>query len=231
MAGLGAIRFNIAAKPPEGWDRNQFPAMLQALLADRFKLAVHRGTREQAIYVLVLAKGGLKLKEAAPEAAAAADSTSTEITLIGGIQTRTARVKNPDGSGDTIIMSNPRMGTVRETESPGLSQRWEAPSMTLEGLADLLDRVGPWDPPVFDETGLHGRYQVELQVSLKDALGPRPGAAGDRNAMESVRMEREQSFVRAFNDGLRKLGLQLVRRREPLDTVVVDHVEKMPIEN
>jgi uncharacterized protein (TIGR03435 family) len=44
-------------------------------------------------------------------------------------------------------------------------------------------------------------------------------------------MEREQSFVRAFNDGLRKLGLQLVRRREPLDTVVVDHVEKMPIEN
>ena len=36
--------------------------MLQALLADRFKLTTHRETRDQQIYGLLLAKGGPKLK-------------------------------------------------------------------------------------------------------------------------------------------------------------------------
>ncbi len=36
--------------------------MLRALLADRFKLAVHRETKEMSIYELVVAKGGPKLK-------------------------------------------------------------------------------------------------------------------------------------------------------------------------
>src|SRR5260370_24437707 len=35
--------------------------MLQTLLADRFKLALHRETRELPVYALTLTKGGLKL--------------------------------------------------------------------------------------------------------------------------------------------------------------------------
>jgi uncharacterized protein (TIGR03435 family) len=38
--------------------------MLQALLADRFKLAMRRDTREAPVYALTLAKGGPKLKPA-----------------------------------------------------------------------------------------------------------------------------------------------------------------------
>jgi len=38
--------------------------MLQALLADRFKLTIHRETRELPIYTLVVGKGGAKLQEA-----------------------------------------------------------------------------------------------------------------------------------------------------------------------
>jgi uncharacterized protein (TIGR03435 family) len=41
--------------------------MLLALLADRFKLAVHIEVRELPIYLLVVAKDGLKLKEAIPD--------------------------------------------------------------------------------------------------------------------------------------------------------------------
>src|SRR5580658_4777821 len=37
--------------------------MLQALLADRFQLTVHRETKELTIYTLVIAKGGPKLQE------------------------------------------------------------------------------------------------------------------------------------------------------------------------
>ena len=37
-------------------------AMLQALLEDRFKLAVHRETKNQQVLALVVAKGGPKLE-------------------------------------------------------------------------------------------------------------------------------------------------------------------------
>jgi len=40
--------------------------MLQSLLADRFRLVYHRETRELSVYNLVIAKGGLKMKEAKP---------------------------------------------------------------------------------------------------------------------------------------------------------------------
>jgi bla regulator protein BlaR1 len=40
--------------------------MLQALLADRFKLTLHRENKELPIYALVVAKGGPKLQEAKP---------------------------------------------------------------------------------------------------------------------------------------------------------------------
>jgi bla regulator protein BlaR1 len=40
--------------------------MLQALLADRFQLRVHRETKELPIYTLVIAKGGPRLQEAKP---------------------------------------------------------------------------------------------------------------------------------------------------------------------
>jgi uncharacterized protein (TIGR03435 family) len=44
----------------------QFQAMLQQLLADRFQLAIHRDQREMSVYTLTVAKGGSKLKAADP---------------------------------------------------------------------------------------------------------------------------------------------------------------------
>jgi uncharacterized protein (TIGR03435 family) len=41
--------------------------MLRALLADRFKLVVHRENRELPVYMLVVAKNGLRLHESTPE--------------------------------------------------------------------------------------------------------------------------------------------------------------------
>jgi uncharacterized protein (TIGR03435 family) len=40
--------------------------MLQTLLADRFRLQTHREKRNQQVYALVVAKTGVKLKQAAP---------------------------------------------------------------------------------------------------------------------------------------------------------------------
>ncbi|HEV1284485.1 MAG TPA: TIGR03435 family protein [Bryobacteraceae bacterium] len=60
---LESERFDIVAKAESGSPQ---PAMLQAVLADRFKLAVHRETREQTLCELVVAKNGPKLKKVDP---------------------------------------------------------------------------------------------------------------------------------------------------------------------
>jgi len=53
--------------------------MLQTMLADRFKLVVHRTTKETPVYELVVAKGGPKFAEIKPDA-----PLPTGMTLPGG---------------------------------------------------------------------------------------------------------------------------------------------------
>lgn len=63
-------RFDIEAKVPGDGEltRAQARDVLRAVLADRFHLKVHRENKEMAIYALVVAKGGPKLKESAADA-------------------------------------------------------------------------------------------------------------------------------------------------------------------
>lgn len=58
--------YDIAAKSGGQASDAQIQRMVQTLLADRFKLALHRETRELPVYALVVARGGSKLHEAAP---------------------------------------------------------------------------------------------------------------------------------------------------------------------
>ena len=59
-----SVCFDMEAKAPPETPHKQMRLMLQALLAERFHLAVHRETRTLPIYELVIAKGGPKLKPA-----------------------------------------------------------------------------------------------------------------------------------------------------------------------
>lgn len=171
----GSPRFDIAAKIPQGASENQVPEMVQALLAERFGLAIHRGTANRTIYALLVAKRGQKVKESAQEPVAPvpaedADAPPGIVGFFGATQDRT--ILNADGSDSTTTIGGPHMGTVRETGDPFRIQRWEAPSISMQGLADLLDKVAPLSSPVIDRTGLKGRFQLALEVSLRDA---RPG--------------------------------------------------------
>jgi uncharacterized protein (TIGR03435 family) len=60
---LETERFDIVAKTASG---SPEPVMMQALLAERFKLAAHSTTKEFQVYALVVAKNGPKMKKAAP---------------------------------------------------------------------------------------------------------------------------------------------------------------------
>jgi uncharacterized protein (TIGR03435 family) len=48
--------------------RSEFRQMLQALLADRFKLKVHTAKKQMPVYALVVGKNGPKFKKSAPDA-------------------------------------------------------------------------------------------------------------------------------------------------------------------
>ena len=69
---LDSERFDIVAKIPKGATKEQFQMMLQNLLAERFKLTLHRETKELPIYALVVGKGGPKMKETVDDDAARA---------------------------------------------------------------------------------------------------------------------------------------------------------------
>jgi len=62
---LDTNRFDIIAKAPQATSQENLKRMLQNLLADRFKLVVHKDTKPMQVFVLSLGKGKPKLKEAA----------------------------------------------------------------------------------------------------------------------------------------------------------------------
>ena len=63
-AWLDAQPYDLAATLPPGASKDRVPSMLQTLLVERFKLAVHRETKEQRVYFLLAGKNGPRLKEA-----------------------------------------------------------------------------------------------------------------------------------------------------------------------
>ena len=58
---IDSERFDVNAKIADGVSIQQVPSMLQGLLAERFKLRLHRTTRVRPVYVLTISKSGPKL--------------------------------------------------------------------------------------------------------------------------------------------------------------------------
>ena len=77
-SSLRESRWNIRAKLADGASQDQVPEMVQAMLVDRFKLAIHHEKRELPVYELVVLKGGPRLEPAeAPDAASANTTAAT----------------------------------------------------------------------------------------------------------------------------------------------------------
>jgi len=60
-------RFDLTAKAGRAASTDEMRVMLQNLMKERFRLAYHRESKEQSVYVLVEAKGGHKLKTSESE--------------------------------------------------------------------------------------------------------------------------------------------------------------------
>jgi uncharacterized protein (TIGR03435 family) len=134
---------------------------------------------------------------------------------FGGVLTRITPV-----TGEVRKISNSRIGVATVTTTVGVGKtRVEAPGTTLEGLADVL--TAQLGPPVVDATGVKGRYEVLLETSLN--IDP----AGDPVTPESA----AERILTAYQNALQKAGLRLESRKVPVETIVVDRVEKNPTDN
>lgn len=226
MKAVGSPRFNIEAAIPHGASKDHVPEMFQALLAERFQFLAHRGTTMLPAYVLVAAKSGVKLKQAARQSTqtepAETDPAQALDGFYGNIQSRAMR--SEDGT-ESSTFTSPRMGTVLQTGDPRRTLHWDAESISMPGLADLLDNVAPVSLPIIDGTGLHGRFQLSFEVTFGDLSAARrtgpPEAESDTNDL----------VVRAFNQGLANLGLRLEQRKGAIETIVVDRLAKAPSVN
>jgi uncharacterized protein (TIGR03435 family) len=211
---MGMDSFIVSAKIPAGATKEQFHLMMQNMLAERFKLVVHHEQKEMQTYDMVVAKGGLKLKERGEEPPAKEDTPepdpkqpeSTEVPKLGkdGFPTL------PEGFTAAMMKGRARMMYPRQT---------------MEWFAGMM--AGQLGRPVIDATGLTGKYDFALFWAYGDGAAGR-ASASDSTPLAGTSDPEGPSLFEAIQS---QLGLKLEPTKGPVDIVVVDHAEKVPTEN
>lgn len=240
---LDSERFEITATMPPQTTKEQFHVMLQNLLAERFKMTVHKETKELPMYALEVAKNGPKLTESDGK----------------------AQPLDPDGPPPPLPSGGPKMGPDGFPQLPfsgragmfGIMMPGRARLVaTGQSMQDLATRLGnQLSKPVVDETGLAKKYDFTLTFApdgmngpmgpmpppgagegrggamvavAPPGAGPSPGGSGDSANAVKPEAEAPPDIFHALQA---QLGLRLESKKGPVEIVVVDHMEKTPTEN
>ena len=198
--------YQITAKVPAGSSREDLKLMWQSFLEDRFKVKMHRETRDVPVYEMVVGNGGFKEKE-----------------WVNRKPDDPAEVPNEPGTppkrdkdGFPIVPAGQTMGFFT-----GGTAHFVAPAGTMKQLAQMLEgrlAIGGGTPrPVVDATGLTGKYDIKLTWSPQ---ADNPSAGNEAPA--------GQSMLEALDS---QLGLKIRKGTAKLEMLVVDHIEKVPTDN
>jgi uncharacterized protein (TIGR03435 family) len=186
--------------------------MLQALLADRFKLTIRRETKELPVYTLIIGKNGSKLKEATPEEIAASTQAGRGTPPAPGA-TRGGGGGGRRGPGPGGVMMTAGRGGTRSMTGQAVSI-----AIIVRTLSQALGR------PVLDKTGLAGMYDYTLEWTPDDnQLQAAPGSTVNGQAAPAPA---DQNGPNIFTAVQEQLGLKLESGKGPVETIVIDHVEK-----
>jgi len=207
--------YDIQATIPAGATGDEFSAMLQNLLRDRFGLAWHFQEKKMKGYHLVIAKNGAKLSE----------STGASLPPTAD-QHRWGQAESHNHSGAIVF---------------GTSASYRAANQAIADLARVLsDQLGL---PVDDETGLPGKYDISLRWSGASAAragdhadGAFSGGAGhaghDGGGGAPSGPAADPSGPALFDALQQQLGLRLVPAEQALARLfVIDRVAQRPTEN
>lgn len=217
-------KFTIIATMPSQTTKEQFHLMLQNLLTERFHLTVHRETKEFPGYELILAPGGPKFKEWAPDPKADPNADGPH-----GFGEHGFPLLQPNKPG---IVTAFQLGMGNTPYMIRLSGR--------QSMAELAKRLGPLvndsnglpasapHPRVADKTDLPAVYEFKLEfqgtsITAGD-LPPAPEAAPPPVP--------DPGGPDLFNALEKQLGLRLVRAKNVrVETLVIDHADKTPTDN
>jgi uncharacterized protein (TIGR03435 family) len=213
---LDTEMYDIVATVPKGATVPDFKRMVQNLLAERFKLTLHRDTKEVSGYALEVAKNGLKIKESKnppePSAAKSDGKVAGSPIIVDESGFPAPRPGNPifsPGSGfsATIKVNGMYRATVLNQSMPEIAK--------FLGTAAGM--------PVEDHTGMTGVYDFHLEYkpTLPAATASPADTAADIDAPRPDLLDAVQA----------QLGLRLVRKRVPRETLVIDYAERVPTEN
>ena len=205
--------FDIIAKASTGgpgdvpqMDLDTVRLMLQNLLKDRFKLAVHTEERQVNGYVLTSVKP--KLQKADPSG-------------------RTGCKSPPPGSADS---KDPRL------TNPVLNAYFVCQNVTMAQFAEQLSSYanGYLTIPLLDQTGLTDAYDLTLSWSGIGVFrgGGIPGQpAGQAAGGAADGASEPNGAISLMEAASRQLGLKMEMQKHPLPILVVDHLEQNPTEN
>ena len=206
-------RFDITAKLPDGVSREFVPEMLGALLTSRFQIKSHHETKDEPVYGLLVAKGGLKIQPVADSPSdAEARKNAVDVTASGS----RAGVSVNLGAGSSFGFGDNRI---------------TAKKLDMVRLADVLSRFV--DKPVVDMTGSKGLYDFTLEINPDDFRGMmirsavNAGVQLPPQALQLLEGASDAGLVTALRD----IGLTLEPRKAPIEIMVVDRAEKAPSEN
>lgn len=200
--------FDITARVDGTASKEQLRLMMQSLLEDRFKLAIHKENREVPVWALVLEKAGTTGPHLLPHSSDPACPMTAP----------------PAEAAETVSAGFPVTCHGIVLLPPGAPGRYRigARDVTLSFIADALSgsAVANLDRPLIDKTGLTGTFDFALECT--DGLnGPPPPneAARPEPSMPTFREALEE-----------QLGLKLESQKSTVELFVVDHVEH-PTEN
>ncbi len=202
-------RFDIEARAEGNPTKDQHRSMMRSVLSQRFQLAVHFETRNVPVFMLVLAKPGklgpqLRLHSLAdPECAAPESAPIPDNTTGGAAEDAEGFAHHPCGAIVRMKPSGP--GRMREGAR-------DVP-MTL--IAAILTGVGNVERPMFDQTGIKGNVDFNLEWGLvranlpvREAFHPDDSAATFQEALQE------------------QLGIKMLAKKGPADFFIVDHIEQ-----
>jgi bla regulator protein blaR1 len=195
---IDSVGYDIEAEPEHKPDPQHMWLMLQNLLADRFKLALHRETRDLPVYVLTAAKRGFKLAPA---------SEADCVSFPPGVTPRQV-----PGKVDCGYVSGPILEGAGKLRIGGSKVH----------MADLARELGSiLDRPVVDRTGFTGEFDLNLSFAPDSSLAGLPASrlGGTTGSTES----NGPDIFAALRE---QLGLKIESGKVPVEVLVIDHVER-----
>ena len=213
-------RYDVDAKAPEGTPAKDIWVMLQNLLVERFRIALHKETKDLPVHYLIVGKGGHKMKESAPEPEPPEASEPKPPQI-------------PPGPPPAI--QKDRDGYPIVTRGNGLWSTSSGGIVKCTVLAESMTNFTRWltnvvGHPVIDRTGLTGKYDFRLEYAGSGWTlpFPRPMPSAPPPPADETS---DPGGPTIFGALPKQLGLQLEAGKAPGEIVVIDKVEKTPTEN